>query len=114
VSQELQSAGASGDMPARTTMTTYAVIVVRVGAREMVHHIEVAFEDDGQIVAWRNRIHANIGALGSMAGWGMSFVAGMAFPGPTGSRTTTSSRWRSSRTDCDVQRRWSRSCDGAI
>ncbi|MCW2847432.1 MAG: xanthine dehydrogenase [Marmoricola sp.] len=53
-----------------------------VGAREMVHHIEVAFEDDGEIVAWRNLIHANIGALGSMAGWGMSFVAGMAFPGP--------------------------------
>ena len=53
-----------------------------VGAREMVHRIEVAFEDDGEIVAWRDRINANIGALGSMAGWGMSFVAGMAFPGP--------------------------------
>jgi carbon-monoxide dehydrogenase large subunit len=53
-----------------------------VGAREMVHRFEVAFEDDGEIVAIRDRIRANIGALGSMAGWGMSFVAGMAFPGP--------------------------------
>jgi aerobic carbon-monoxide dehydrogenase large subunit len=53
-----------------------------VGAREMVHRIEIAFEDDGRIVALRDRIRANIGALGSMAGWGMSFVAGMAFPGP--------------------------------
>jgi carbon-monoxide dehydrogenase large subunit len=53
-----------------------------VGAREMVHRIEVAFEADGEIVAFRDRIRANIGALGSMAGWGMSFVAAMAFPGP--------------------------------
>jgi carbon-monoxide dehydrogenase large subunit len=53
-----------------------------VGAREMVHRIEIAFEDDGRIVAIRDRILSNIGALGSMAGWGMSFVAGMAFPGP--------------------------------
>lgn len=53
-----------------------------VGAREMVHRFTAAYDDDGRILAVRDRIVANIGALGSMAGWGMSFVAGMAFPGP--------------------------------
>jgi carbon-monoxide dehydrogenase large subunit len=53
-----------------------------VGAREMAHRFAVAYDGDGRILAIRDRIVANIGALGSMAGWGMSFVAGMAFPGP--------------------------------
>jgi carbon-monoxide dehydrogenase large subunit len=53
-----------------------------VGAREMVHRFAAAFDSDGRILAVRNRVIANIGALGSMAGWGMAFVAGMAFPGP--------------------------------
>jgi carbon-monoxide dehydrogenase large subunit len=53
-----------------------------VGAREFAHRIAVAYDDDGRILAVRDRILGNLGALGSMAGWGMTFVAGMAFPGP--------------------------------
>ncbi|NMH97486.1 xanthine dehydrogenase family protein molybdopterin-binding subunit [Pseudonocardia acidicola] len=53
-----------------------------VGAREFVHRFTVAFDDDGRILALRDRILANVGALGASGGWGMAFVAGMAFPGP--------------------------------
>jgi carbon-monoxide dehydrogenase large subunit len=53
-----------------------------VGAREMVHRFEVGFDDEGHLLALRDRVVADIGALGSTAGWGMAFVAGMAFPGP--------------------------------
>lgn len=53
-----------------------------VGAREFVHHIEVGYDNDGRILALRDRILANVGALGASGGWGMAFVAGMAFPGP--------------------------------
>ena len=53
-----------------------------VGGREYTHRFAVAYDDEGQILAIRNRILADVGALGAIGGWGMSFVAGMAFPGP--------------------------------
>lgn len=53
-----------------------------VGAREFIHRFEVAYDDDGTILALRDRIIADIGALGASGGWGMAFIAGMALPGP--------------------------------
>ena len=53
-----------------------------VGGREYVHHFSVGHDDDGKILAIRDRILGNIGTLGSLGGWGMTYVAGMAFPGP--------------------------------
>jgi carbon-monoxide dehydrogenase large subunit len=53
-----------------------------VGAREYVHRFKVGFDDDGRILAIRDRIHANVGSLAPICGWGMAFVAAMAFPGP--------------------------------
>jgi carbon-monoxide dehydrogenase large subunit len=53
-----------------------------VGAREFVHRFAVAYDGDGRILALRDRILGNVGALGASGGWGMAFVAGMAFPGP--------------------------------
>lgn len=53
-----------------------------VGAREFVHRFEVAYDDDGIILALRDRIIADIGTLGASGGWGMAFIAGMALPGP--------------------------------
>ncbi len=52
------------------------------GAREFVHQFTVGFDDDGRIVGLRDQVLANIGGLGASGGWGMAFVAGMAFPGP--------------------------------
>jgi carbon-monoxide dehydrogenase large subunit len=53
-----------------------------VGAREYVHRFAVGYDDDGTILAIRNRCQANIGSLSPLCGWGMAFVASMAFPGP--------------------------------
>jgi len=53
-----------------------------VGAREFVHRFAVAFDNDGRILAIRNRIIGNIGALATWGGWSMTYPAGMSFPGP--------------------------------
>lgn len=53
-----------------------------VGGREYLHRFSVAFDDQGRILALRDRILGDIGALGTSAGWGMVYVAGMTFPGP--------------------------------
>jgi carbon-monoxide dehydrogenase large subunit len=53
-----------------------------VGGREYVHHFSVAYDDDGKILGLRDRVLGNIGTLGTLGGWGMAYVAGMAFPGP--------------------------------
>jgi carbon-monoxide dehydrogenase large subunit len=53
-----------------------------VGAREFIHRFKVAYDEHGKILALRDRIIADIGALGASGGWGMAFIAGMALPGP--------------------------------
>jgi carbon-monoxide dehydrogenase large subunit len=53
-----------------------------VGAREYVHRFEVGFDETGAIVALKDRILANVGALGPSGGWAQAFVAGLTFPGP--------------------------------
>jgi len=53
-----------------------------VGAREYVHRFEVGFDATGTILALRDRILANVGALGPSGGWAQAFVAGLTLPGP--------------------------------
>jgi carbon-monoxide dehydrogenase large subunit len=53
-----------------------------VGAREYLHRFEVAFDTDGTILALKDRMLANVGALGSSGGWAQAFVAGLTLPGP--------------------------------
>ena len=53
-----------------------------VGGREYVHHFVVGYDDDGRILAVRDRIAGNVGALGAIGGWAMTYVAALAFPGP--------------------------------
>ena len=53
-----------------------------VGGREYAHRFSVAFDERGRILALRDRIEGDIGALGAGAGWGMVYVAGMTLPGP--------------------------------
>ncbi|MDT7624756.1 MAG: aerobic carbon-monoxide dehydrogenase large subunit [Pseudonocardiales bacterium] len=53
-----------------------------VGAREYVHRFEVGFDATGKILALKDRILANVGALGPSGGWAQAFVAGLTLPGP--------------------------------
>lgn len=53
-----------------------------VGAREFEHRFKVAFDNEGKILAMRDRIIGNVGAMASWGGWSMIYPAGMAFPGP--------------------------------
>jgi aerobic carbon-monoxide dehydrogenase large subunit len=53
-----------------------------VGAREFEHRFKVAFDNDGKILAMKDRIVGNVGAMASWGGWSMIYPAGMAFPGP--------------------------------
>jgi len=53
-----------------------------VGGREYVHRIAAAYDDEGRILAVRDRILGNVGALGAIGGWAMTYVAALAFPGP--------------------------------
>ena len=50
------------------------------GAREHVHRFQVAFNDDGKIVAFKNHFVANVGSVSSCPGWGMSFLTALSFP----------------------------------
>ena len=50
------------------------------GAREHVHRFEVAFNDDGKLVALKNHFVANVGSVSSCPGWGMSFLTALSFP----------------------------------
>jgi carbon-monoxide dehydrogenase large subunit len=49
--------------------------------RDQIHHFEVAFEKDGTIVGFRNRIIADAGVLTPLVGWGMPFVTAFSLPG---------------------------------
>jgi carbon-monoxide dehydrogenase large subunit len=53
-----------------------------VGAREYVHRFEVGFDETGRILGLKDRIRANVGALGPSGGWAQAFVAGLTLPGP--------------------------------
>lgn len=53
-----------------------------VGAREFSHDFSVGFDDDGQILAIKDRIVGNVGCLATWGGWSMTYPAGMTFPGP--------------------------------
>ncbi|MTD54674.1 xanthine dehydrogenase family protein molybdopterin-binding subunit [Amycolatopsis pithecellobii] len=53
-----------------------------VGAREFSHDVEAGFDDEGMLIAFTDRMLANIGCLASWGGWGMAFMAGLTFPGP--------------------------------
>jgi aerobic carbon-monoxide dehydrogenase large subunit len=53
-----------------------------IGAREYRHRITVGFMDDGEVVAFKDRIQGNVGSLATWGGWSMTFPAGMTFPGP--------------------------------
>ncbi len=53
-----------------------------IGAREQRHHLELAFSDDGELLALRDRFFANTGAPSACPGWGMAFLTGLTMPGP--------------------------------
>ena len=53
-----------------------------VGGREYHHTFAAAYDDTGRILALRDRVLGDVGALGAGGGWGMVYVAGMTLPGP--------------------------------
>ncbi|WP_448586188.1 xanthine dehydrogenase family protein molybdopterin-binding subunit [Thermaurantiacus sp.] len=53
-----------------------------IGAREQVHHLELAFSREGDLLALRDRFCANTGAPSACPGWGMAFLTGLTMPGP--------------------------------
>jgi len=56
---------------------------VTAGRRSgILHRFEVGFDATGKILALRDRILANVGALGPSGGWAQAFVAGLTLPGP--------------------------------
>ena len=50
------------------------------GAREHTHRFEVAFNDDGKIVGFKDHFVANVGSLSACPGWGMAFLTALSFP----------------------------------
>jgi carbon-monoxide dehydrogenase large subunit len=53
-----------------------------VGAREFKHEVTVGFDDDGRLLALKDRVHGDVGALGPWGGWCMTFPAATTIPGP--------------------------------
>jgi carbon-monoxide dehydrogenase large subunit len=53
-----------------------------IGAREYRHRFTIGFDDEGQVLAIRDRIWGNVGCLATWGGWSMTYPAGMTFPGP--------------------------------
>lgn len=53
-----------------------------VGAREQLHHMELAFTADGELIGLRDKFYANTGAPTACPGWGMAFLTGVTMPGP--------------------------------
>lgn len=52
------------------------------GSREQRHDLEIAFDQDGRMLAIRDRVNANIGAPAPNLGWCMCLVTGVTMPGP--------------------------------
>lgn len=50
------------------------------GGREQIHRFTVGFEENGRILALRDRIVANLGALSPQAGWAMPNLSAMTLP----------------------------------
>ncbi|MBT8446266.1 MAG: xanthine dehydrogenase family protein molybdopterin-binding subunit, partial [Gammaproteobacteria bacterium] len=53
-----------------------------VGAREQLHRVQLAVDEDGLILGLRDHFIANTGAPTSCPGWGMAFLTGLTMPGP--------------------------------
>jgi carbon-monoxide dehydrogenase large subunit len=51
-----------------------------VGGREQVHRFDVAFDDNGRVLALRDAVTGSTGAVGAMPGWAMIVMAGLAIP----------------------------------
>ncbi len=51
-----------------------------IGGREQIHHVEVAFTDEGRITGLRDRIIANVGAPYATPGWGMATLTAATIP----------------------------------
>lgn len=51
-----------------------------LGAREQRHEFEVAFDDQGTVLALRVHAVADVGIVGAAPGWGMSFLTALTFP----------------------------------
>ncbi|MCA6100545.1 xanthine dehydrogenase family protein molybdopterin-binding subunit [Bradyrhizobium australafricanum] len=49
-------------------------------AREQIHEFEIGARADGKIVAFRNFVRADVGAIGAGGGWLMAFVTPTVFP----------------------------------
>ncbi len=49
--------------------------------RDQIHHYEIAFEQDGTIIGFKDRIIADAGVLTPLVGWGMPFVTAFSLPG---------------------------------
>jgi carbon-monoxide dehydrogenase large subunit len=49
-------------------------------ARAQVHHYEVAFENDGTVIGFKDRIAADNGVVTAICGWGMPFVTTFTLP----------------------------------
>jgi carbon-monoxide dehydrogenase large subunit len=49
-------------------------------AREQVHEFEIGARSDGKIVAFRDFVRADVGAIGAGGGWLMAFVTPTVFP----------------------------------
>jgi carbon-monoxide dehydrogenase large subunit len=50
--------------------------------RDQLHHYEVAFEKDGTVVGFKDRILCDNGVCSTLAGWGMPVVTAFSLPGP--------------------------------
>jgi carbon-monoxide dehydrogenase large subunit len=51
-----------------------------IGGREQIHHVEVAFTDEGRITGLRDRMVANVGAPYATPGWGMATLTAATIP----------------------------------
>lgn len=51
-----------------------------IGGRQQTHRFEAAFNSDGQVLAVRDDVIADVGALGALVGWPMAYLTGLTFP----------------------------------
>jgi len=51
-----------------------------VGGREQIHHYEVAFNDDGRVLGFRDSLLGNVGVPSALPGWGMVYLTALTLP----------------------------------